>query len=292
MRAYVEVSEGGRSLLRVRDALIRWAPASVEFTKRRAEADLVVMHVNGRVNRYRELADHLTARGQRYAVVQYAVRSTKTPSTLAWTPLWLGAVAVWSYLYLSDLIAEDGQSPAGLVNFYSTALGVAPECYAEWARTRGYFIGTSGLSWLTEGVREAASAAWRVKSNARVFHLGPQVYPGLVARRGMDDQTLALEWARCHYVSGLRRIEGFELPAAEGLVCGARPVLFDREHYRHWYGDLAEYVPEGSRPEVMDSLEALFRSPRRPVIKAEGVEARKRFDWPRIIGGFWERCGA
>ncbi len=125
-----------------------------------------------------------------------------------------------------------------------------------------------------------------------MFHLGPNVRrdPRITCWQGMDDKALAKIWASCDYVSGLRRTEGFEFPAVEGLICGARPVLFDRRHYQTWYGELAEYVPESSRPEVIDSLEGLFRSPYRPVTESEQAEAARRFGWPWLCHDFWKRC--
>ena len=152
-----------------------------------------------------------------------------------------------------------------------------------------YLSGTSGSSWLTESVRECCNAARRV--GGRTFHLGPKVSQNsyITCLKGMSDEYLARLWGSCKYVSGLRRTEGFELPAIEDLVCGTRPVLFDREHYRGWYGDFAEYIPEGSRAEVTDSLEKLFRGRYRTVTRAERDEAIKRFDWRPIINRFWRR---
>lgn len=283
MKVYVEPREQSQALWRVRDALIRYAPKSIKFVKIMDDADLVVLHVNGRCDRNHALAEHLSSRGQRYAVIQYCVQSTMRPSAKSWVRLWSGAAVVWSYLHL----------PGGMTNFYPAPLGVHHSF--QWKPSplgRPFLIGTSGHSWLTEGVKEAARAAWRV--GGRVFHLGPQVSrdPRVTCFEGMNDKMLDRFWGACYFVSGLRRTEGFELPAIEGLVCGARPVVFDRAHYRKWYGDFAEYVSEGTREEVTDALEGLFRRPWREVTKAESDEARRRFDWARIVKGFWDRCNA
>lgn len=294
MKAYVEPPESPSwSLLRIRNALVRFALPSVEIVRNRDDAELVVLHVNGRRDRNQAIAEQLLKRGQRYAVVQYCVRSTQKPYTGSWSKLWTKADLVWSYLDIPAFIAEDGADMA-LFNFYHSPLGIEDEFRATiWpTKPRKYLIGTSGLSWLTEGVKEAANAAWRV--NGKVFHLGPTVSrdPRIVCLQGMNDIRLGGFWASCNYVSGLRRTEGFELPAVEGLACGARPILYDQHHYKIWYEDLAEYIPEGSRPEVTDALEAIFRNTWRAVTKAERVEAQRRFDWFQIIKGFWERCGA
>jgi hypothetical protein len=290
MKVYVEPPESpSQSLQRVRDALVQYAPRRLEFVQNRDEAALVILHVNGRRDRNQALAECLTARGQQYAIVQYCIRSTQKPSTAAWAELWGGATVVWSYLDLPSLLVED-RTPFEIDDFYYSPLGVNPNFKPIQTTVRPYIIGTSGLSRLSESVREAEIAAWQV--GRRVFHLGPSIThaPHVVCLEGMNDQELGKLWASCEYVSGLRRTEGFEFPAAEGLICGARPILFDRRHYRDWYRDSAEYIPEGSRQEVIYSLKAIFKGKRRPVTRPEQLEAVKRFDWRFIVLEFWRRC--
>jgi hypothetical protein len=291
MKAYIEPPKSpSQSLQRVRDALVQFAPHHVQIVPEVDNADLVVLHVNGRRDRNQAAAEYITKRGQRCAVIQYCIRSTQKPSTKEWTKLWSTASVVWSYLDLPSLLMEDGV-PFEIEDFYYSPLGVNPDFVPQaQSINRPYIIGTSGLSWVTESIREAAIAAWQV--NGRVFHLGPIVTeaPHVVCLEGMSDQELGKLWASCKYVSGLRRTEGFEFPAAEGLVCGARPILFNRRHYKDWYRNLAEYIPEGSRQEVIYSLKAIFKSKHRHVTRAEQLEAMKRFDWRPIISGFWRRC--
>ena len=96
-------------------------------------------------------------------------------------------------------------------------------------------------------------------------------------------------FSQCQFVSGLRRIEGFELPVLEGALCGARPIVFDQPHYKHWFKDFAVFIGEGSREEVIDSLESVFRIGAIPVSENEKALIRERFNWYKIIRGFWER---
>jgi glycosyltransferase involved in cell wall biosynthesis len=147
---------------------------------------------------------------------------------------------------------------------------------------------TSGYVAESEGVREAAEAMKRVGLEG--YHLGPPMNLGSHVRclLGMGDETLARMYSECKYVAGLRRVEGFELPAAEGLLCGARPILFDAPHYRDWFHRWGIFIPEGDSAQVTDSLEDIFRRlPDLPVEDGEIAEARKLFDWGRIIPAFW-----
>jgi hypothetical protein len=301
MRAFIRPSsDNSQALGRVVDALARYAPAGVEVVDDARAADVVVLHVVGRRDRIRAAAEQFTRQGKRYAIIQYCLRSTLRPSTADWVDIWRGAALVWSYYDLPALCAEDGVCAP--FEFYHAPLGVdsgvfhpmpAPDSNSRGPALRSFVICTHGPSRLTESVREAVYAARRI--GERVFHLGPDLRqgPDVICRMGMDDPTLARRYSACEFVAGLRRVEGFELPAAEGLLCMTRPVMFDRPHYRQWFDGLAEFIPERPREEVVDSLEAVFlRRGARPVTQGEWIRAADRFDWRSIIGGFWERCTA
>jgi hypothetical protein len=152
-----------------------------------------------------------------------------------------------------------------------------------------FVIATCSQHALSEGVKECVVAAKRL--GLRAFHLGHELRRGedVVCRSGITDMELAYYYAQSLYVSGLRRVEGFELPAAEGLLCGARPILYDQPHYRKWYDGLAVFIPEESREKVTDSIETVFRSEYKPVQPSEIEEAKRRFNWQTIVTGFWER---
>jgi hypothetical protein len=106
---------------------------------------------------------------------------------------------------------------------------------------------------------------------------------------GIDDATLARVYSECHFVSGLRRVEGFELPAAEGLLCGARPIFFDGPHYRAWFDTFAEFIPEAASTTWSRRSRRFSGTGARPVTDAERADAARRFDWREIARGFWDR---
>jgi len=287
-KVHIVVPGPQRALRRVKDALIHHAPADVEFVSRAKNADLVVLNVIGRQDKMRHVAEETLIRGGRYAVIQYCLRSTLRPSTVGWVPLWVNAETVWSYLDLSLAIRQDGGSKVPW-DFYYAPLGADPGVFRKQRRKRTYVICTSGSGALSESVKEAIVAARRV--NRKVAHLGPELNrEGVDCFSGLTDSELVDLYNQCEFVAGLRRTEGFELPAAEGLLCGARPIMFDQPHYRQWYAPWAEFITEGDRSSVIDSLEALFRREVRFVTDKERATAANFFDWRPTVAEFWRRC--
>lgn len=288
MKAYIKPLESSWALEKVIHALTRYAPDSVEIVNDQNEANLVILHIIGRQDRTRRQAINIKRSRKRYAVIQYSLRSTMRPSTEGWFPLWQGAALTWSYYNLKALCVEDGTSTD--FPFYCAPLGVDTTIfYPRYYQERQHVIGSSGPSWLTESVREATLAASSMGRS--VFHLGPEKRrsSNVMYASGIEDDALADLLSQCEFVAGLRRTEGFELLAAEGLLCGARPICFDRTHYRQWFDPWAIFIPEGSRKRVVDSLEAIFRSRIPPITDAEIATAEKLFDWKTIIEGFWSR---
>ena len=112
----------------------------------------------------------------------------------------------------------------------------------------------------------------------------------MAVQHGLTDAQVATRWNECDYVAGLRRIEGFELPAVEALFCGSRPICFDAPHYRQWFGGLATFIREDTPDEVEGALVDIFESDTRPVTADERAEALRRFSWAPLVKGFWERA--
>lgn len=302
MKIYLTPPQPSLGLERIRTALTRYKPEWVEVVDSADHADLVVLYAIGRHDALMRQAQNILQEGRQYAVIQVSLRSTMTPSTRNWEWLWADAECVWSYYDLEQAVRDDyeGYNPGSdfqvsqfckHVNFYHAPLGVDAEVFVPYSglnRENLYVIATSGLSRLSESVRECWLAAEAV--NRDVLHVGRQFdRHNIVCAAGIGDDQLAEEYSACEFVSGLRRKEGFELPAVEGLLCGARPIVFDTPDY-HWnYGDHAEYIYEGTRQEVVDQLVELFKRGARPVTSEERAAAVERFNWETIIKGFYER---
>lgn len=272
-----------RSIHRIAKALSAAVPPGVQIVSRREAADLEIIYAVGTGS----IPDDLGVRP--YAMIQLCLRTTENPTAKYWAPLWRNAVAVWSYYDLCEFLEADGESAT--LDFYRAPLGVDGSVFDFNGAARDFKLGTSGFVTSTESVGECAAAVRKV--GGKQFHLGPEAniqLPGLTYAHDLDDATLAKFWARCERVSGLRREEGFELPAYEGLACGARPLVFDLPCYRSWLGEGADYVPHVPPAQLVGHLASILSEPPRPVSRDERAAFLERHDWSKLSAGFWERA--
>lgn len=290
MNVYLQPPAGlSLGIQRVGQQLARTAPKTVTVVDRQDQADLTILHVIG----YPETAQRchqILNEGRSYAIVQYCLRTTQRPHSGDWLPWWQGARAVWSYYDLAAALEADVRPypHSWRVRFHHAPLGVDADLFQDTpAVPRRFTALTSGYIAETECAGEVAAA---VKlQGGRQFHLGPDLGLGdhVTSLHGFSDIDLAGVYRSCQWVTGLRRIEGFELPAAEGLLCGARAVVFDRPHYRRWFEGLATFIPEDTPAAVTAALANLFSEPARPLTPSERTEAMGRFSWDEVCRGFW-----
>mgnify|MGYP001592084341 CR=1 FL=1 len=288
MKIFLEPTTDSRGVMRVRDALVRYKPKNVEIVSSPSECDLAVVHVYGRHSSTEKQIASLKKAGKRYAMIQYALRSTMRPSTKDWIDMWKGAEVVWSYYNLKELAIEDNVS--GNFLFYYAPLGVDPKVFKETKQERKFIVMASSQHALAEGARECAFAAKAVRKP--MFFLGHELRRGsdIICKTGISDEELANYYSKTTWVSGLRRVEGFELPVIEGLLCGARPIVFDRPHYRHWFDKLAVHIPEEPREKVIENLTGMFQMADivpPTVTEEEKAIVRERFNWQTIMKGFY-----
>ncbi len=301
------------AMRRVDRALADNLPAGHTATNIADQADLVVVHTIG--TDVWPVIDRIRERGQRYAIMQYCIRSTQEPDSRKWLDIWRGAEAVWSYYDLDALLVEDGYAEqecpwcgeelphigqgTGATDFprcfFYAPLGADPDVF--WpAITTGerYGILSSGYVAESECIAECFEANRR--ADRRGFHLGPEDSflaisgPQMDFGLGITDDALRLAYSRSDYVAGLRRCEGFEMPAAEGLLCGARPIMLDAPHYRAWFGEWAEYIPEADPETVTAAITEILQGEYRPVTDAEMAAAAERFNWKALAAKFWSRA--
>lgn len=266
------------AMIRVVEALSKYAPPSIQVTADQLQADLTVLHVIG--------PDVVPPKRGAYAVIQYCGYADR--SNPAYQALWRDARLVWSYYPLEDAMPD-------AAFFMRAPLGIDPEFRIQ-KRTaaRNINILSSGTSTgpAGEAIEEVALAVDRI--GGTMVHLGPKQIEGMTTyprcfqtQNGITDAQLAALYRATQRVSGLRQIEGFEMPVIEGLAQGARPVVFDRPDMRLYYDGLAEFLPPCSGPELVDRLAALLKSPPAPVTDQERLHALQTFDWELIAGAFW-----
>ncbi len=286
MKVYADNETDSFALRRIETALREYAPKTIEFVNKKEEADLVIYYLWGRLEHKKIDIERITSLGKKYAAVQVCVKSTRNPNTTDWLPIWKNAELVWSYFDLPAYCKEDG-NPANF-KFYYAPLGV-DKAFKKYPVKKEYVIASSGLGYLIESVRECILAAGGV--GKKVFHIGPVItsHTNVDYSNGMNDVDLAKKYSACEFVSGLRRKEGFEFPVVEGLVCGARPIVFDRPDCHHWFDGFAVFIPENGRDGIVESLGKIFRKEAKPVTSAEIKKAKNKFNWQKIIEGFWER---
>ena len=270
-----------QGIFRVARALETYAPSGVRCVPTWAEADLVLIHTIG-------IAGMAEAIGsvKDYAIFQYCTGRTGGGSPDEWRNIWRCAKLVSSYYELTAAPWEVGNF--GSINFHRTPLGVDTDVFRPCTCAPQFLVGTSGYVADQECLGE-----WGVVAAGRGhFHLGPDGVvgaPGVTYANGVPDGELAKRWSRCRFVSGLRRVEGFELPAYEGLACGARPVMFDREDARHWMGEHAIYVREAGGAELIASLREVVGARCPPVTEAERQWVKDTFSWARFAAEWWAR---
>ena len=270
---------------RVVAQLEKYLPADADFeiTTDPATADLTVLHVIGRCNHMHETAKRIREAGHEYAVIQYALGSTRNPDPQDWIELWANAKVMWSYYDLRSLV------PA----MYHAPLGADPEVfYKENDRQEKYLVGVNANErcYQAECIGEARLATYN--AHGRMVQIGERFFddPSVDIFDNADDDAVRHLYNQCRWFSALRRRDGFEMVAVEALMCGTRPIMFDTPNYRQWFDGLAEFVPETSVRDTVRSLTKLLHGETRPVTSDEIAETKKRFDWETIIKEFWDRC--
>lgn len=272
--------------------LIQWAPSGTVVCH--GQADVVVVPAIGRRDHVLRRCREAKAAGQRVVLHQYVLRTSMTPFCLDWLDVWQSVDLVYSYLPLTEWAAAEGfelpcavyEAPLGVHDIFRTVASF---------RTPKVDILTSGRGWLTESVRECVLAARANGLQAEHLGTGISKSRALKSHAGLSLWDLRNLYRECRAVSGLRRIEGFELPAAEGACVGARPILFDQQHYRRWYDGFGLFITEGPRGMVLQQLQDLLAvDPRTGVSSVtrltweEREIARKRFDWMPIAANYWQ----
>jgi hypothetical protein len=278
MKAYYDINFRSRGIERVIKALDTHTPDSIEKSSFPHEADVVVLHVVGRHDHILKDIEYFHNYGNRVAIIQYALKSTRNPDPKDWIEIWNKADVVWSYYDLSNYCEH----------FYHAPLASNPDIFYPENKEKKYMVGTIGNeTYKVECIGEVRLAAWDLQG--LTTHIGTRMDfdPNTEYHENITDDELRGVYNTTKWWSCLRRKDGFEIGAVEALLCGTRPIMFDTPNYRQWFDGLAEFVPECRPAELSGRLKKLFKNGIDTVSNDEIQETKNRFDWKKIINGFW-----
>lgn len=292
MKARIELAEkNDPAINRVRNALKAYAPEHVVFDDNHKEfdVDLLVMMVNGRNGRTKRRIAYAKTYNASIAIMQISLISTRNPRVEDWMPIWDEAKLIWSYYDLPEIARKQGVEPTFSDKFYRSPLGADSKVFKPSGAGKVYLAIAVTKGYLAESTREILTA---------VRHLGAKaVYVGQhIDRLGdyvdqfenITDEELADLYSKSYYVCALRRREGQDLPAAEGLLCGARPIVFDRPDQADWSSSFIT-IPEISEERIINDLVRIFRRKYNHVTESEIEHAKESFSWKTFAEGFWSR---
>lgn len=220
---------------------------------------------------------------QNYVLLLHCYAGVYKPS---WAPIVRDAVLVLSAYDLSAVAARDR------FRFHRSPYGIDERVFYDRRLLRDRTVLTTGYVRYWEAISECREAAMTVGTGPPyATHIGKSFWRdgSVEEHENVTDDELAALYSRVRYVSGLRRREGFELPALEGLACGARPVCFDTPEYRHWYDGHAVFVPQRRFAELVNELREVFARDPDPVGVAEHEDVLTRFGWPVICADVWSQ---
>ena len=261
-----------------------YAPNRIEFIGNPEDADLQILDIT-------RISDKDYLRCDKYILFMHCFGEWSEENPMVYKSLFENALAVYSHLDLASVFPELKHK------FIRGPWGVDPD---KWMKSpnspyKPYIILNTGEIAETEGIKECIVAA--ENANKKLIHVGthlPYTNKSYSNVSNLSTRDMRDTYNASLYVSALRRFEGFEKPAMEGLLCGARPICFDTPLYRFWYGDLAEYVPESTEAITSSAIQKIFEGERREVTLEEQNLAIEKFGWKNVSINFWnelERWG-
>jgi len=178
--------------------------------------------------------------------------------------------------------------------FARVPCGVDPETFIDAGQPRAHaifihgFVGTYFQEGQTlpagEPIDECLQACARL---SRSFIYAGGHREGVVNSYVEDDAQVAILYNQCQYVQGMRWRDGFECPVIEGLLCGCRPIVFNYESARFWFGDhtiMLEPDPES----LEDQLATVLGTDPTPVSYEERDLFARKFAWKKVAKDFWD----
>lgn len=259
-----------------------YAPIKYEFIKDSNVADFQILDIT-------RISDKYYLRCDKYILFFHTFGEWAEEDPSEYYELFKNAMLVYSHIDLAPMYPMIEKN-----KFMLGPWGTQPDLWfkKEHLKNDTYQIFCTGEIPSTEGIRECIAACDSL--HKKLLHVGYDFNYrnySYTNRNNLSANEMNEEYNNSKWVSALRRIEGFEKPAIEGLLCGARPICFDTPLYRYWYGDLARYVKEGTEQETYEDILRVMKNEYAPVTKEEMERAIKKFAWFYVAGNFWKRIG-
>lgn len=264
MKLYVNINKPylSKALKRIEDAIVSTSPYQIT-TKR--EADFHITPVVN-INDTRNLSLHKS-------IIWQLCYKSAGGTEEEWQNIWSQSLGVVSYYNLPT-------------SYLRLPLGYDPNIFYLESPYYGYTATTNRpYDILVTGYLDGGEVIKPLMDYFRtVVHIGPNfdLGEGYYNYNNISDDKMRELYNRCKYVSGLRYVEGFELPILEGAACGCIPITFDLECYKHWFYDMAIFVKSHKELQDFQDIE---------------VDRNKinSFTWSNVMEDFWgyvrERLG-
>jgi len=190
-------------------------------------------------------------------------------------------------------------------------LGAEPKTFFQKTLDRKYIIHTHGYD-ISEAIQYVNVACQKVKR--KQCHIGADFDSlnkqanGIMDKNNIDiysnlvDSDMRKYYNLSEYVSGLRGIEGFEMPIVEGAMCGCTPITYDLPCYKRWFNDFAIFIPfwehpkydigqltatpEGREKLVNAIVTAISNGSK--ITQGQVDYVRDTFSWKRIMPKIWK----
>ena len=257
-----------------------YAPVNYEFVSDYNDAELQILDIT-------RISDKHYLRCENYILLFHTFGEWANESPSKYYDLFKNAKFVYSHIDLAPLYPEIDKN-----KFMRGPWGCNPDIWFKQADFKNdlFQILCTGEIASTEGIEESIAVCDKLKT--KMIHVGPNLQyknHSYKSVSNLSHKDMREAYNNSLWVSGMRRIEGFEKPVCEGLLCGARPICFDTPLYRHWYGNLARYVKEGTQRETSDDIIRVMTDEYAVVTDDEKTEVRNRFGWKNVSKKFWEK---
>jgi hypothetical protein len=270
MKIYEELNKDfGRAFIRISKAFHDYAPECIEFVDSPDKADVNLIHSLG--------SGELQFMSRPNKVI---VQHCYLTGSSEYTKYWKDSLLTVSFHNLKLYTDID-------FNFLSIPWGVEPSVFSRTEKEKDNLVFTTGHVAETENIDKVYDAVKYL--NTFMIHTGENFKWDSTYYKYhmyMDDEKFAHLLNRTKYTVGLRSIEGFEMHCAEGLFCGARPIVPKLDTYR-WYDGLCHYIDMDK--DIVEQLIIIFSGEFIPLTFDEYREAHERFSWVSIMSQFYDR---